>query len=46
MGLLCLEYGMSCTLRSIISSVFFEEIIINERLSFTYFLLKPTITYS
>ena len=35
---------MSCTSRSIISSVFFEEIIINKRLSFTRFLLKPTIT--
>ena len=35
--------GTPCILRSIINSVFFEEIIINKILSFTHFLLKPTV---
>ena len=43
-GLLFPECGMPCTSRSIISSVFFKENIINKRLSFTHVPLKPTVT--
>ena len=46
MGLLFLECGTPCILRSTTISVFFEDITINKRLFFTHFLLQLTIASS